>query len=79
VKGSVCVFCEGRAEEEEKVKHVGRLLCLPGVSHFCPPPLFCLSVFRLQGVSQSADSREPKLNATFIIGMTTLIYSTVTV
>ena len=43
VKGSVCVFCKGRAEKEEKVKHVGRLLCLPGVSHFCPFPFLSVS------------------------------------
>ena len=49
VKGSVCVFCEGRAEEEEKVKHVGRLLSLLGVSHFCPHPPFLSVSFQTPG------------------------------
>ena len=75
--GSCCdgfgVFYKGRAEGEEKFEHVRLLLCLPGVRHFCP--LFWPSFFTLQCVSQCADSRQPKLNAASLNGVTNLSFT----
>ena len=70
------VFCKGRAEEEEKVEHVRWSLFYWVSANSAPPPSpLSTSVFTLQRASKCADSRQPKLSATSLIGMTTLSFT----